>query len=155
MLHCEAVGDGEEALEYVADYVHRIAISNQRILADEQGIVTFKYKDSDTKEWKMPTIPAEEFIRRFLQHVLPDHFVKVRYYGLLAPKNRHLLQKIRKSLGVESTEAEETEDKEAKETEDKTEATKEKPEEKTIPCPKCGTPMKRIRKIPRKVSRPP
>ena len=147
VLHCEAVGDGKEALEYVADYVHRIAISNQRILADEQGMVTFKYKDSDTKEWKISTIPAEEFIRRFLQHVLPDHFVKVRYYGLLAPKNRHLLPNIRKLLGGEITEAEEGERK--------NEDADEKSAEKTIPCPKCGTMMKWVRKIPRQVSRPP
>jgi len=141
VVHCEAVGDGEDALEYVADYVHRIAISNHRILTDQEGMVTFKYKDSDTKEWKIPTIPAEEFIRRFLQHVLPDHFVKVRYYGLLSPKNRKQFQKAKQLLGVEP--------KDGLEPEQKSEKDDQKPGEKTIPCPKCGTPMKRIRKIPR------
>lgn len=147
VAHCQAVGDGEDALEYLADYVNRIAISNHRILAEEDGMVTFKYKDSDTKEWKTPTIPAEEFIRRFLQHVLPDHFVKVRYYGLLAPKNRPLLQKARKLLGVES--------RQHQQPEKKIEAGDERPGEKTIPCPKCGTMMKWVRKIPREVRRPP
>ena len=147
VVHCEAVGDGEEALEYLADYVNRIAISNHRILTDQQGMVTFKYKDSESKQWRISTIPAEEFIRRFLQHVLPDHFVKVRYYGLLAPKNRHLLPNIRKLLGVEITKAEEGERK--------NEDADEKSAEKTIPCPKCGTMMKWVRKIPRQVSRPP
>jgi hypothetical protein len=79
--------------------------------------------------------------------VLPDHFVKVRYYGLLAPKNRQLLQKARKLLGAKPTEH--------KKAERKIENEDEKPGEKTIPCPKCGTLMKWVRQIPREVRRPP
>jgi hypothetical protein len=147
VVHCEAVGNGEDALKYVADYINRIAISNHRIIENKEDVVSFKYKDSDTKQWKTPTIPAEEFIRRFLQHVLPDRFVKVRYYGLLAPKNRKLLNKAKQLLGVES--------KDCLESEQKSENDDQKPGEKTIPCPKCGTLMKWVRQIPREVRRPP
>ena len=61
-------------------YTHRIAIGNERLVALEDGRVTFKYNDSATDEVKFATVSAEEFIRRFLQHVLPERFVKVRYY---------------------------------------------------------------------------
>jgi hypothetical protein len=55
----------------------------------EDGKVTFHYKESATNQIKTSVLPAEEFIRRFLQHVLPARFVKVRYYGLVARSNRH------------------------------------------------------------------
>jgi len=70
----------------------------------EDGRVTFKYKESATDRIRFSTLTAEEFIRRFLQHVLPERFVKVRYYGLLAPSNRRLLNKVRELLGARSTE---------------------------------------------------
>ena len=66
----------------------------------EDGKVTFKYKESASDQIKVSTVTAEEFIRRFLQHVLPKRFVKVRYYGLLSPSNRHLLNRVRELLGV-------------------------------------------------------
>ncbi|MGH9931420.1 MAG: transposase, partial [Pyrinomonadaceae bacterium] len=72
--------------------------SNSRIVKLEEGRVTFKYKDSSSDQVKLSTVSAEEFIRRFLQHVLPERFVKVRYYGLLSPGNRHLLERARSLL---------------------------------------------------------
>jgi hypothetical protein len=99
VVHCQGVGTGEAAFKYLAPYIFRVAISNKRILKLEDGQVTFSYKESATDRVKLSTIPAEEFIRRFLQHVLPDHFVKVRYYGLLSPANRCLLEKARELLG--------------------------------------------------------
>ena len=78
----ERVGSGEAAFMYLAPYIFRVAISNNRIVKLEDGKVTFKYKESDTDQIKFSTATAEEFVRRFLQHVLPKRFVKVRYYGL-------------------------------------------------------------------------
>ena len=98
------VGSGKKALKYLAQYVFRIAISNSRIIALENGKVTFKYKESKTKLWKTMTLEVEEFIRRFLQHVLPNGFVKVRYYGLFAVANRALLSKVREMLGCNKIE---------------------------------------------------
>lgn len=89
------VGRGDKALKYLAQYVFRIAISSSRIISLKNGIVMFKYKDSKTEQWKIMSLKVEEFIRRFLQHVLPSGFVKVRYYGLFASANRGLLSKVK------------------------------------------------------------
>jgi hypothetical protein len=86
------VGTGEAALKYLAPYVFRVAISNNRILNVENGKVTFRYREGDSGKWRTASLPAEEFIRRFLQHVLPKGFVKVRYFGLFAAGNRHKLK---------------------------------------------------------------
>jgi endogenous inhibitor of DNA gyrase (YacG/DUF329 family) len=103
VVHCEPVGTGVQALQYLAPYIFRVAISHNRILTLEDGQVTFQYKDSQTEQTKVCTLSAEEFIRRFLQHVLPDHFVKVRYYGFFSPGTRHALQTVRELLGAQST----------------------------------------------------
>ena len=76
------------AFKYLAPYIFRVAISNNRILKLEDGKVTFKYKESATDQIRFSTVSAEEFIRRFLQHVLPQRFVKVRYYGLMSQIGR-------------------------------------------------------------------
>lgn len=77
-----------EVLKYLGNYTHRVAISNQRIIKVENGQVTFKWKDyKDNSKQKLMTLDAEEFIRRFLLHVLPFKFVKIRHFGLLS--NRH------------------------------------------------------------------
>jgi len=96
------VGRGDKALKYLAQYVFRIAISNSRIISLKDGIVTFKHQDSDTKQWRILSLKAEEFIRRYLQHVLPSGFVKVRYFGLFASANRNLLSKVREILGCDN-----------------------------------------------------
>jgi hypothetical protein len=81
-------GGPERVLKYLARYTHRVAISNSRLVALDKGRVTFHYKDyADGRRNKTMTLTADEFLRRFLQHVLPEGFVKVRHYGLLA--NRH------------------------------------------------------------------
>ncbi|MGE0130958.1 MAG: transposase [Blastocatellales bacterium] len=71
VVHSQGVGSGEATFKYLAPYIFRVAISNRRILALEDGQVTFSYQDSATDQTRFSTIPAEEFIRRFLQHVLP------------------------------------------------------------------------------------
>jgi hypothetical protein len=81
--------NGVLRLDYVGRYTHRVAISNSRLLDIEEGRVRFRYKDyRDTgHSQKTMTLPAGEFIRRFLLHVLPARFHRIRYYGLLG--NRH------------------------------------------------------------------
>jgi hypothetical protein len=80
-------------LKYLARYTHRVAISNARLVAMEGGQVAFRYKDyADDHRPKTMTLSAEEFLRRFVQHVLPKGFVKVRHYGLLA--NRHRSERL-------------------------------------------------------------
>jgi hypothetical protein len=84
VVHIKAVGDGEKALEYMGRYLFRVAISNNRILKVDEGKVTFRYTDYKSGKSRIITLDALEFIRRFLQHVLPHNFMKVRYYGFLA-----------------------------------------------------------------------
>ena len=75
----------EQVLRYLSRYTHRIAISNERLLALEEGQVCFRWKDRrDHDRQKRMSLPAGEFLRRFLLHVLPDRFVRIRHYGLLA-----------------------------------------------------------------------
>jgi hypothetical protein len=84
----------EQVLNYLARYTHRIALSNERIVEVHNGMVSFRYKDyNHGKAIKVMTLPAVEFIRRFLLHVLPRGFMRVRHYGLLA--NRHRADKLR------------------------------------------------------------
>jgi hypothetical protein len=79
----------EQVLDYVGRYTHRIAISNNRLLDIEGGQVSFRYKDyRDQSQQKTMTLSAEEFIRRFLLHALPQGFHRIRYYGFLGNRNR-------------------------------------------------------------------
>jgi len=78
----------EQVLEYLGRYTHRVAISNNRIVAIDNGKVTFTYRDRGKNETKAMTIDADEFIRRFLLHILPKNFMKIRYFGFLANKNK-------------------------------------------------------------------
>jgi hypothetical protein len=91
-------------LKYLARYTHRVAISNSRLVEVGDGRVTFRYKDySDDHRAKAMTLSAEEFLRRFVQHVLPKGFVKVRHYGLLVNRFRdERLELCRRLLLVES-----------------------------------------------------
>jgi hypothetical protein len=79
-------------------YIFRVAISNQRIVKMSSTHVTFRYRSTKTGETKTCTVSAEDFIRRFLQHVLPKGFVKVRYYGFFSPGLRTRLASLRAQL---------------------------------------------------------
>ena len=82
-------GKAENVIEYVGRYSFRVAISNERIKNVEDDKVTFEYKDyKDNSKIKEMTISCEEFIRRFLLHVLPDNFTKIKHYGLLSNRNK-------------------------------------------------------------------
>ena len=72
-------------LQYLARYVFRIAITNHRLISMDESHVTLKYKDHDTGQWKTEQVEGVQFLRRFLFHVLPKGFHKVRYYGLWHP----------------------------------------------------------------------
>jgi len=82
-------------VEYLGRYTHRVAISNNRILKIENGSVTFKWRDyRDHSRWKIMTLDADEFIRRFLMHVLPCGFTKIRHYGFLSSRGKQKKLKI-------------------------------------------------------------
>jgi hypothetical protein len=89
-------------LGYLGRYVHKVAIDNRRIERMDSANVTFRYRDNQTRALRRMTLPAHEFIRRFLQHVLPRGLHKVRYYGLLSPAWRHRYQALQRELSEPS-----------------------------------------------------
>jgi hypothetical protein len=95
VVDIRSVGSGQRAVEYASRYVFKTAVSNHNIISCSKGLVTLKYQDYETKKIKTLSLPVMEFMRRFLQHVLPKGFQKVRYYGIVHPKNRLLFNIIR------------------------------------------------------------
>lgn len=95
-------GSPQTVLDYLGRYTHRVALSNDRLLAIDQGQVTLSYRDrKDGDRKKTMTLDAQEFIRRFLLHVLPDGFMRIRHFGFLANRvKKHLLPQCRKLLNL-------------------------------------------------------
>lgn len=138
VVHCEPVGSGKEAAIYLARYVFRVAISNNRIVSIDDDQITFRCMDAKSKEWYLKTLPALDFIHRFLQHVLPKSFQKVRYYGLFAHTNRKLLEVARYILRAPLPSPE-----------------PDKPADSRFRCPKCKGALRLVAKIPRASRDPP
>jgi predicted Zn-ribbon and HTH transcriptional regulator len=92
----------DKLLAYLGRYTHRVALSNQRLISCDDGIVRFHYRDrKDGDQRKIAALPADEFLRRFLRHVLPKGFLRIRHYGLLANRRKgELLSRCRAHLGV-------------------------------------------------------
>ncbi len=103
----EAFGGSHQAFHYLSRYTHRVAISNQRLVSLAAGQVTFQARDNHRPGQKrLVTLTAPEFIRRFLRHVLPPRFVKIRHYGLMAPRHaKTKLEKARALLSLQAPEA--------------------------------------------------
>jgi hypothetical protein len=95
VVHCQPAGDGRESLRYLAPYVFRVAIGDHRIVACDDDRVTFTYRKVGSKRQREMTLDAMEFLRRFLQHVLPTGFQKVRSYGFLSPAGAVALEVVR------------------------------------------------------------
>jgi hypothetical protein len=131
VVHCKAVGDGASALKYLAPYIFRVAISYKRIVKMSNTHVTFRCRATKTGKIKTCSVSAEEFLRRFLQHVLTKGFVKVRYYGFLSPGLRTRLASLREQLvGSQSLEC-----------------GSEKHKDELL-CSKCGQIIKKLKRIP-------
>jgi predicted RNA-binding Zn-ribbon protein involved in translation (DUF1610 family) len=139
VVHCKAAGTGKEVLKYFAPYVFRVAISNRRLIKLENDQVTFRFKDSQTKKWRTKTLPVFEFMRKFLQHVLPRGFKKVRHYGFLSSKHKPTLALLKYILGTVEFEPSQNSTK--------------KPIQHL--CPKCGKEMVLVGTIPRAKRKPP
>jgi hypothetical protein len=94
-------GSPQHLLKYLARYVHRVALSNDRILSVDNGEVTFTYRDRKQGNRLVPKkLQVEEFIRRFLLHVLPRGFMRIRHFGYLANPSKTLLSKCRQLLDL-------------------------------------------------------
>jgi hypothetical protein len=126
-------GGPEAVLSYLARYTHRVAISNRRLIAADATAVTFKWKDYRIEgpgRYKLMKLATHEFIRRFLIHVLPCGFHRIRHYGLLANGNRAANIARARELLAAPPAAAETEATEA--------ATADEPRILPRPCPCCG-----------------
>jgi hypothetical protein len=137
VVHCKPVGNGNNALKYLAPYIYRVAITNNRIQKLENAKVSFRFKDSNTDHWQTATVPAPEFIRRFLQHVLPKSFVKIRYYGFLSPNKRNLLAVAKYLLGHSGVSQITT------------------TVDQRYICPLCGAKLRWVKSLPKSTRAPP
>jgi hypothetical protein len=140
----------KQVLSYLARYTHRVAISNRRLVAlDDDGQVSFRWKDyraSGRTKPKVMRLPAGEFMRRFLLHVLPDGFHRIRHYGLFANGHRAaMLTRCRELLDVSPAPAE---GGGSENREKRRDARAEVPA-----CPCCGGPMRIIERLPGPSSR--
>ena len=95
VVDIEPVGDGRAVLKYLAPYVYRVAISDNRIVACDERNVTFKFTPSGARESRTRTVPGHEFVRGFAQHILPGSFQKVRYYGWMSSNSKTKLDLVR------------------------------------------------------------
>jgi hypothetical protein len=129
-------GGAQYVLNYLARYTHRVAISNHRLVAFADGKVTFRWKDyAHGSKRRLMTLTAEEFLRRFLQHVLPPRFVRIRFFGFLSPRKRSVLLPLCQQLVAT----------------DAASSVSSAPRENREPvawiCPLCGGPMMLIERL--------
>jgi hypothetical protein len=140
VVYCKRpFGGAEHALRYLGCDTHRVAISNHRLVALADGQVTFRWRDSAHKNKKrLITLPVEEFLRRFLLHVLPRGFVRIRHFGIFSTRNRStLLPLCRQLIQVDPP------------PKGRVDARREPaiPHEGMWPCPLCGGPMRLLERL--------
>jgi hypothetical protein len=146
VVHCEPVGSGLNVLKYLAPYIFRVALSNNRLLKLEGDRVTFRYRATETGAEKRCSLAALDFIHRFLQHVLPKNFVKVRYYGFFAASQRSKLRPLQQYLSPYTASTP------SLDTHPQTDPTPSPPK---FLCPHCGQPMLFQRTLPPTLCRSP
>jgi hypothetical protein len=100
VVHSQPAGKGQNSLRYLSRYVFRVAISDNRIQSFDNNSITFLYKDRQRNTWKSTTLEPMEFIRRFLQHILPQGFMKIRHYGFLNPNSPFRIEKLRELISL-------------------------------------------------------
>ena len=130
------VGSGQSALKYLAAYVYRTALGRQRIVRAQDGKVTFTHRAAGDGSTRLCTVRAPEFLRRFLQHVLPRGFQRVRYYGWLSPAAKRRWQRLQTLLDWRPAELQPP------------------PPRPPWLCPHCGEPMRLVGPLARAPPRP-
>lgn len=126
IVHCDNVGRGKEALQYLSRYLYRGVISDNNILNDDGDHITFRYHDSKTRQWGTRTLQGEDFIQLILQHVLPKGFRRTRDYGFLHGNAKALLKIVQWVLRVSLP----------------SQKTQTKPSRACIKCPHCDGQMR-------------
>jgi Putative transposase/Transposase zinc-binding domain len=137
VTQCTPWAEGEQGvLEYLARYVFRIAITNARIVGLDEQTVTIRHKERRSNQWRTSRMPGEEFMRRFLQHVLPKGLHKVRYFGLWHPSRREQATRVRQVLLLDRPLA--IDQAKSPEDADRAPADHSRPKGPRV-CPCCGT----------------
>jgi len=126
VAQCESVGRGESAYVYLARYLYRGVITEKNIIKEDQGNVTFKYQENQSKQWKVRTEPIEKFLWLVLQHVLPKGFRRARDYGFLHSNAKRTLKRLQLILKVKLSTEPVIQEAECKQ---------------KHPCPICGLAM--------------
>jgi hypothetical protein len=98
IVNSQAAQSSHHSIKYLAPYVFKVAISDSRILKIENRKVIFRYKKPKSRRWRTMALDVIEFMRRFLQHVLPTGFMKIRYYGFMSPGSPVSLDRVRSSI---------------------------------------------------------
>ena len=129
-VNSQAVGDGRSSLKYLTPYVFRVAISNSRIVGCDNRRVTFRYRKSHSSRRRTMTLDVMEFLRRFLQHVLPTGFMKIRHYGFLSANAKVPIERVREMISVIFEFVKELVDP------------PKKPPRRKMSCSKCGQPLR-------------
>jgi len=137
VVYCKAPFAGpEQVLRYLSRYTHRVAISNRRLVAADDDAIAFRWKDYRTNgpdRWKTMRLHPHEFIRRFLLHVLPKGFHRIRHYGLFASANRaESIATARALLNVAPP---------AADPQEQPDVAPDSPRVLPCPCPRCGARM--------------
>lgn len=146
----EPHGNPKNVLRYLSRYTHRVALSNSRLISIAKGRVTFRWKDyAHGNRMRTTTLDAVEFIRRFLLHVFPKGFVRIRSYGFMANRARHANLELCRRLLQESPARKDSPPEEDPDLDEHGTGTDDEAPEKTMPCPACGKGrMVRVMEIP-------
>jgi hypothetical protein len=145
VVHCQPAGSGQAILKYLAPYLFRVALSNSRILKLRHGQVTFRCQESHSKTHQVITLPADEFIRRFLQHVLPHRFQKLRTFGFFRSQQPQQLPQLKAWLSAKPA----LEHPLPELAPDQHTLQDPEPTPQTLLCPHCGGPMQLVEQLPR------
>ncbi len=140
VVDCRGVGSGRAALKYLAPYIFRVALSNNRIVEVENDQVTFSYRLGESGERRACRLGALAFLHRYLQHILPKGFVKVRYYGLFRVGARRALARLRRRLWLQVGHIR---------LEALLEEAEERSEARELRCPRCGAVLRLERELAR------
>jgi len=145
-------GGPSQTLKYLSRYTHRVAISNGRLLEMQDETIRIRWKDySDGSQWKTMPLHVHEFIRRFLLHVLPKRFMRIRHYGFLANRDRSAnIERCRRLIGSETIDTQTTDTPTPGQPESPTESLAES----QTPCPDCGKAMLIVHEFPAPLKRP-
>jgi len=136
VVHCKPVGDGRATMKYLGAYVFRVAVSDSRIAGYDGENVVVRYQKVGSSRWRQIKLSAFEFIRRYLQHVLPSGFMKIRHYGFLSPNFSVPIRKIRELICVLYEVLRDNLPK------------IEPPQPRPLRCPSCSTVMRCTRFMP-------